>query len=188
MNKILRVNLQYLLENVVNNEYSESFAHVYLHEYMKNSGEQLLQYLEKIKHSLPENNYIKYPFLVGYDTIINKMHNYHSLIPELLNLEISSIEDLFMFHEILTFINTMMYDEFDQIRKKYQSALETFAQGKECSLLDLLIKMSVSMRFVNVSLLKHLSNAQSDDDLISSLHQKYDDILNEKGMYDIYML
>ena len=62
MDKTLRVNLQYLLENVISNEYNEYFAHVYLHEYMKNSGEQLLQYLDRIKHSLPENNYIKYPF------------------------------------------------------------------------------------------------------------------------------
>ena len=116
------------------------------------------------------------------------MHNYHLLVPEVLSLEISTLEDLFMFHEILTFMNTMMYDEYDQIRKKYQNALDKYSKENQNPLLDLLIKMSVSMKFVNVSLLGNLSKTKSEDNLITNLNNSFDEVLNKKGMYDIYML
>lgn len=187
MNNTLLNNLKY-----INNDLELSFdvdlAHVYLKEYKKTNDEKILKYIERIQTMTLKDNYLKYPFLIGHDTIINKMHNYHKLIPEVLNLNINTIEDLYMLYEILTFINTMMYDEYDQIRKKYQACLIQFSKINKSSLLDLLIKLSVSQKFVNVSLLDNLSNLNSDDLLINALHMKIDKILESQGKFDLYML
>ena len=48
--------------------------------------------------------------------------------------------------------------------------------------------MSVYMKFVNVSLLDNLSKTKSEDNLITNLNNSFDEVLNKKGMYDIYML
>ena len=48
--------------------------------------------------------------------------------------------------------------------------------------------MSVYMKFVNVSLLGNLSKTKSEDNLITNLNNSFDEVLNKKGMYDIYML
>ena len=187
MNSALIKNLKYL-NGKIDMSFDSDLAHVYLKEYRKNKDEKILAYINRISQLDQNNNYLKYPFLVGYDTIINNMHNYHLLVPEVLSLEISTLEDLFMFHEILTFMNTMMYDEYDQIRKKYQNALDKYSKENQNPLLDLLIKMSVSMKFVNVSLLGNLSKTKSEDNLITNLNNSFDEVLNKKGMYDIYML
>lgn len=188
MNNVLKNNLEYLLDGVPSTNLDIASVHVYLHEFQNNQNQEIIDRIDKIRHDIKGSNYLVYPFLMGYDTLVNKMHNYHCLVPEIVSLQISSIEDLFMMHEILTFINKMMYDEYDQIRKKYQQTLVDYAKMNSSSLLDLLIKMSVSMKFVNVSLLSLLSKAKTEDQLLNSLHHKYDDILNKKGMYDLYML
>lgn len=188
MNKTLINNLKYTLDTTVENSFDVNNAHIYLHQYSKEQNETTLIYIERIKSMDLSDNYIKYPFLFGYDTIINKMHNYHILVPEIIRYEITSLDDLFMFYEILTFINTMMYDEYDQIRKKFQSSLITFAKRETSAMLDLLIKMAVCKKFVNVSLLNMLSNSSSEDKELSLLNSQLDIELLSRGMYDICAL
>lgn len=188
MNKTLINNLKYALNIDVENSFDVNNAHVYLHQYSKVQNETALIFVERIKSMNLSDNYIKYPFLFGYDTIINKMHNYHILVPEILQYEITSLDDLYMFYEILTFINTMMYDEYDQIRKMFQSALITFAKFEKSAMLDLLIKMAVCKKFVNVSLLNYLSNLPIEGNEMSLLNSQLDIELLSKGMYDICVL
>lgn len=185
MNKCLKNDLDFLLTNEIPSDDIES-SHIYLDLYKKTKDEKYLNKIEEFKDVQTDDVYIKYPFIVGYDTIINKMHNYHQLIPELLQIEIDSLEKLFAFYKILTYLNQEMYDEYNQIRKYFALSIDKI-YNKDEPLFSLLIMMAVSERFIDAKFLKLAVLKTSPCENASKLLRKYDNILIEKGIADVYL-
>lgn len=190
--------LEYDLNNLINPvELNEDEAyymcHIYLDVYKKTKDSRLLPILNRLNDSSFPSIYAELPYLVGYDSIVNNMKNYHLLIPVITSIKVYELVDLFTIYKCLTYVKEEMYDEFSQVQKKFLAEANKFRkkieksnnQSLEKSHFDIMIRLAIGDELIEASAIKLVFNEQITDEKIKLINELAFKKLEDKGILEV---
>lgn len=178
MNKCLEVNLKFIIDNNVdisNYDLLDS-SQVLLKKYLINEDQKSKIILDDIYQKLNQNEYPtiqKLPFLMGYDTHFNKMHNFYELISEFKSHMEDSENYLILCFLFADMMNEMMYDEYREIQAIFKSKLDKVLVDQEINdTLASLIGVGLIKEYLTPKYIDLIKHYQSQNEVFNNLKQK----------------